>query len=72
MPIATRRQAQARSRITHDGSPTIETPTAQMSDRNGASTTTIDQDMEDEAPDVEEDEEVQGKLHFLALAHHHA
>ena len=62
MPIATRRQAQARSRITHDGSPSVETPTAQITDQHAANITPVDHDMDDEAQEGEEDEEIQGGL----------
>ena len=60
MPIATRRQAQARSHVTNDGSPAVETPTAQMASRNDNETMPVDQVMEDEAQEGDEDEEVQG------------
>lgn len=61
MPTSTRRQAQARSRITNDGSPAIETPTAQMANPNDHSIQIMDQDMQDLAQDEDEDEEGLGK-----------
>ena len=64
MPMSTRRQAQARSHPANNGSPAIETPTAQTATRNGSDIVPVDQDMEDEVQDGEEEEEAQGGRAF--------
>ena len=61
MPIATRRQARARSRNQHNDTPTADVSVGEMPSQVAEDAALIDQEMDEDEHGVEEDEEVVGK-----------